>query len=65
MGTGRVSLEITDDGRGFRPGAPSPAHGLLAIKDYAEGLEGSCSIESVPGQGTTPRVPLPLPGRGE
>ena len=65
VGTGRVSLEITDDGRGFRPGAPSPAHGLLAIKDYAEGLGGSCSIESVPGQGTTIRVPLPLPGRGE
>ncbi len=58
---GRIYLDITDDGRGFETDRASSAYGLLAMKDYAEALGGSCQIESVPGRGTSIHLTLPVP----
>jgi signal transduction histidine kinase len=54
-------LEIDDDGKGFDPGAVRPGgQGLGNLRDRAEALGGSISIESSPRAGTTVRVRLPL-----
>jgi len=56
-----LSLEITDDGRGFR-GGPTPErghHGLANIRARCEALGGSFAIESGPGRGT--RIILTIP----
>ena len=61
-----VVLEVSDDGRGFDPGATlSPEHlGLANLRARAHSVGGSLVIESGPGQGT--RVILRLPAyRGE
>lgn len=57
-GDGR-SIEITvrDDGSGFVPGSqagPDEGHfGIQGMRERAESLGGSCSIDSAPGRGTT------------
>jgi signal transduction histidine kinase len=53
---------IEDDGQGFEPGL---AHrdgrlGLLGIRERAELLGGSLTIESSPGQGASLFIRLPL-----
>ncbi len=59
-----VTMLIEDDGRGFdgepllRDGAR--CLGLTGMKERAALLGGSCEVESVPGQGTTIRVTIPL-----
>jgi signal transduction histidine kinase len=54
-------LEIDDDGRGFDPrAARSDGQGLGNIRDRARALGGEASVESVPGEGTTVRVRIPL-----
>jgi signal transduction histidine kinase len=54
-----LHLEITDDGRGL------PAHfqagvGLASMRERAAELGGVCTIENLPGGGTTIRVHLPF-----
>ena len=44
--------EVTDNGRGFDPGAPREGNGLHNLAARLQELGGSCSIESVPGKGT-------------
>ena len=57
---GRVVLEIRDDGVGFDTRASFPGHiGLESMRERAEGLGGSFSLSSTPGEGTTLRVELP------
>ena len=63
-----LSLEISDDGIGFRRETAEAARldrhlGLVSMKERAELLEGSCTIESAPGKGT--RLFLRLPRRKE
>ncbi len=57
---GAVRLEIQDDGQGFDPDQHSePGHlGLVAMRERAEAIGGSFTIESRPG-GTTVRAELP------
>jgi signal transduction histidine kinase len=57
-GSGRVVLEITDDGRGFDPYAAEPVghFGLDSMRSRAEEVGGVLSIRSGPRQGTTVRV---------
>lgn len=49
----RFVLRVTDDGVGFDPEAQHPGHGLAHIRRRADKMDGTITIESVPGQGTT------------
>jgi PAS domain S-box-containing protein len=57
---GEASLEITDDGVGFDPHAvgESGGMGLLGIEERVQQIQGSFTIESAPGAGTTLRVTI-------
>ena len=57
----QVSLDVTDDGRGFDPtlGRRSGGMGLAGMRERAERLGGSLAIESEPGAGTAVAVTLP------
>jgi len=52
-----VVLEVNDDGRGID--GSSGGFGLVGIRERAERLGGSLTIESTPGTGVTVRVELP------
>jgi signal transduction histidine kinase len=62
-----VALDIQDDGIGFDPhGLPAPLlgetsgrFGLKALRERIEQLEGTFTLESTPGSGTTIAVALP------
>jgi signal transduction histidine kinase len=60
---GGVSMEIADDGVGFRPqdaAVAAPGHmGLAAMRERAEMSGGSCALHSLPGQGVTLDVWMP------
>jgi two-component system, NarL family, sensor histidine kinase YdfH len=60
-----LHLTISDDGRGFDPDAvPAQGHyGLRGLRERARLLNGTVTIAAAPGQGTTIRIGLPLPGR--
>ncbi|HEY6077137.1 MAG TPA: PAS domain-containing protein [Gaiella sp.] len=54
----RLTVEVTDDGRGgARPAAGS---GLGGLKDRVEALDGTFDVESPRGKGTCVRAELPL-----
>lgn len=57
----RVRLTIQDDGRGFDTAneALRVGHGLANMQSRAEGLGGTFSLASAPGQGTTIFIDLP------
>ncbi|WIG60051.1 MAG: two-component sensor, putative [Ktedonobacterales bacterium] len=53
-------LEVCDDGKGFDPTEPFPGHlGIRSIQERTASLDGVCSIESAPAQGTCLRVHIP------
>jgi signal transduction histidine kinase len=55
--SGRVSLAVRDDGRGFDPQTLARGHyGLLHMKERAEACGGRLSIRSRPSEGTEVRV---------
>ncbi|WP_240489764.1 sensor histidine kinase [Actinomadura atramentaria] len=53
-----VVLDVYDDGRGFDG---TGGFGLRAMRERAEELGGTLSVESAPGEGTAVAVTLPLP----
>jgi signal transduction histidine kinase len=59
---GRVELEIVDDGLGFQPEAVRNrgGMGLESIHQRAEGLGGTSTIRSAPGEGTSVKVTADL-----
>ena len=57
---GKVRLSVKDDGVGFRMDGASPGYGLANMRQRAEELGGSFQISSVPGEGTTIGVTLPI-----
>jgi PAS domain S-box-containing protein len=58
----RVSLHISDDGRGFDPATPVPHHlGMEIMRERAQAIGASFKIESQPGQGTALQVLWPAP----
>lgn len=61
---GRVTLSISDDGRGFDPAAPGSmdCFGLIGMAERARLVGGALRVESAPGAGTTVTVSLPLAG---
>lgn len=50
--SGRLGLQITDDGCGFDPGQESAGQGLRNLRQRAEALGGALEIQSAPGAGT-------------
>ena len=62
---GAVSLTVQDNGTGIeswqnanRPGS----HGLTIMRERAEAFGGNLKVKSVPGQGTTVQVSIPITG---
>ena len=58
--SGSAELEIDDDGGGFDPGSVAEGMGLGNLRDRADSLGGSLTVRSVPAEGTTVVVSLPL-----
>ncbi len=56
-----ISLQVRDDGCGFDPLQKHAGLGLAGMRERAILLEGTLTIISQPGQGTTVEVCLPLP----
>ncbi|MGN6812777.1 MAG: GAF domain-containing protein [Thermomicrobiales bacterium] len=55
-----LTLEITDNGRGFDPAMPRPGHlGLTTMAERAQVAGGRLDVVSAPGHGTTVRATVP------
>jgi signal transduction histidine kinase len=56
-------LDVHDDGVGFAApeGTAGKGVGLRAMRERVEGVGGTASVESVPGEGTTVVVSIPVP----
>lgn len=64
--SGRLRIEVQDQGRGFNPAAPEskPAgshFGLFSVRERMQAMGGWFNITSAPGVGTTATLSLPLP----
>lgn len=59
---GNLVLTIQDDGHGFVP-EREKGLGLMGMEERAAYLHGSFHIDSIPGEGTSIQVELPLSGR--
>jgi signal transduction histidine kinase len=58
-----IVLDVQDDGKGFVPGTGGDGrsgYGLQGMRERAQGLQGSLMVESVPGEGTTISLTLPI-----
>jgi signal transduction histidine kinase len=56
-------LDVQDDGKGFVPSGErvsGTGYGLTGMRERAEKLQGSFSVESLPGEGTTVSISLPV-----
>jgi signal transduction histidine kinase len=68
-----IVLDVQDDGKGFMATEIGPSEGgrtgfgLHGMRERVEGLQGSLSVESVLGEGTTISITLPVlrPAAGE
>jgi Signal transduction histidine kinase len=62
---GKLLLTVTDNGAGFTQAVKSrgafPRFGLSTMRERAESIGGTFSVESTPGAGTTVCVEVPLP----
>jgi signal transduction histidine kinase len=55
-----VSIEVSDDGRGFDPAAVGPEHfGLRSMRGRVADLGGRLEVISAPGRGTTLHAVVP------
>jgi signal transduction histidine kinase len=57
---GGVVLSVTDDGAGFDPSAPTQGLGLIGLGERVTMHRGHLAVHSLPGEGTTFRVRVPL-----
>jgi signal transduction histidine kinase len=61
----KITLEVTDDGRGFTTDAPSPGLGLASMRQRAADIGATLTVRSSPGAGTRVRLDIPIgPGGG-
>ncbi len=56
---GRVLLEVSDDGRGIKPGEAGDTHGMTSMRDRARLMGARLQVTGRSGEGTTVRVTLP------
>ena len=59
---GKLVLEVSDDGAGFDPEAPSRRFGLVSMRDRARAAGGRLTVRSRLGAGTTVRLEVPSGG---
>jgi signal transduction histidine kinase len=57
---GHITMIVTDDGRGFDSTQPVEGIGLRNIRSRVNKLNGSFTIDSSPGHGTTSIVEFPV-----
>jgi signal transduction histidine kinase len=55
-----LDVSVQDSGSGFKPVEKVSGNGLSNMKQRLQKIGGSCSIESMPGQGTTVRLRLKI-----
>jgi len=60
----KVSLSITDDGKGFDSSKQKKTLGLLGMKERAQMIGGTLTINSKPGMGTALFITVPLMRKG-
>jgi len=60
----RVTLEVSDQGKGFVPELAAGGRGLPSLRERAAGSGAALVIRSAPGQGTTVQVVMPVAGNG-
>jgi signal transduction histidine kinase len=64
---GKLLLAVNDNGVGFSQAIRSrgvfPRFGLSTMRERAESIGGTFSVESAPGAGTTVRVEIPMPAK--
>lgn len=58
-----VTLTVDDNGEGFVPAEDARGFGLGGMRKRAESVAARLEIASIPGQGTTVRVAVPVPPR--
>ncbi|MFF3483881.1 sensor histidine kinase [Streptomyces sp. NPDC002701] len=56
-----LAVDVQDDGSGFAPAARHAGIGLTTMRERAAALDGTFTLESVAGEGTTVAVTVPLP----
>jgi PAS domain S-box-containing protein len=56
----QITLQITDNGRGFDVAAPRDGFGLVGMRERADSMGGRMSIRSATGHGTSIRIVLPV-----
>jgi signal transduction histidine kinase len=54
-----VTLDVYDDGTGFDPEAGTRGYGLAAMRERADGVGGTLTVESAPGEGTALCLRIP------
>ena len=59
---GRLVLTVVDDGVGGAE--PAPGGGLSGLEDRVAALDGTLTVDSAPGAGTSIRAEIPLPTSG-
>ena len=57
---GWLRLTVRDDGQGFDGESPPYGQGMGTMQDYAEAVDGACSVHSDPGVGTEVTAVLPV-----
>jgi NarL family two-component system sensor histidine kinase LiaS len=57
-----IACSVSDDGIGFDPGEVNSGLGLRSMQDRADTQGGNLSLESVPGEGTSVSLLIPLHG---
>jgi signal transduction histidine kinase len=55
-----IRLTITDNGKGFNPGATNQGLGLVGIRERVELLDGNFSLKTTPGAGAQLLIEIPL-----
>jgi len=56
----KVTLEVSDQGKGFVPELATGGRGLPSLRERAAGAGASLAVRSAPGQGTTVRLVMPV-----
>jgi signal transduction histidine kinase len=57
---GMVSVQVIDDGQGFDEATPTSGFGRISMQERAALLNGTVTVTSSPGHGTTVDARIPV-----